>query len=198
LAKTMWRERLRTLYTARSVQILERVTLERDRVQVLAFTDALTGVGNRRAFDVRVAELSRSGVGDTDVAMIVVDVDRLKAVNDARGHEAGDRTLQAVANALSVQVRARDLVARLGGDEFVAVVEGAHGGDAAALADRMVEAVAAALGSRVTVSVGIATGPASQAGVGLLHAADRAMYAAKRASRVAITDAVQTPRSVRA
>ncbi len=188
LAKTMWRERLRTLYTARSVQILERVTLERDRVQVLAFTDALTGVGNRRAFDVRVAELSRSGVGDTDVAMIVVDVDRLKAVNDARGHEAGDRTLQAVANALSVQVRARDLVARLGGDEFVAVVEGAHGGDAAALADRMVEAVAAALGSRVTVSVGIATGPASQAGVGLLHAADRAMYAAKRASQVSMPD----------
>ncbi len=199
LAKTMWRERLRTLYTARSGQILERVTLERDRVAVLAFTDALTGVGNRRAFDVRVAELSRSTGGETDVAMIVVDVDRLKAVNDAGGHEAGDRALQAVANALTGQVRAGDLVARLGGDEFVAVVEGVDRGDAAEIAERMVEAVSGRLGSQVTVSVGIATGPASEDGVGLLHAADLAMYAAKEASRASKSDAeAQAAHSVRA
>ncbi len=181
LAKTMWRQRLRTLYTARSVQILERVTLERDRVEVLAFTDALTGVGNRRAFDVRVAELSRSAARDADVAMIVVDVDRLKAVNDSDGHAAGDQALQAVAAALTSQVRSGDLVARLGGDEFVAVVEGIDRDEAGQLAEQMVEAVDARLGWRVTVSVGIATGPASEAGVGLLRAADKAMYAAKRA-----------------
>ncbi|MBA3280289.1 MAG: GGDEF domain-containing protein [Geodermatophilaceae bacterium] len=183
LAKTMWRQRLRTLHNARSVQILQRVTLERDRVQVLAHTDALTGIGNRRAFDVRVAELDRSA-DTTEVAMIVVDVDRLKAVNDAGGHEAGDLTLQAVAGALTGQVRAGDLVARLGGDEFVAVVEGTDHAQATALAGRMAEAVSLALGSAVTVSVGVATGPACEAGAGLLHAADRAMYAAKRASRV--------------
>ncbi len=183
LAKTMWRQRLRTLHNARSMQILQRVTLERDRVQVLAHTDALTGIGNRRAFDVRVAELSRSS-DSTEVAMIVVDVDRLKAVNDAGGHEAGDLTLQAVAGALTGQVRAGDLVARLGGDEFVAVVEGTDQAQAMALADRMAEAVSTALGSGVTVSMGVATGPAGEAGAGLLHAADRAMYAAKRASRV--------------
>ncbi|MGI8721792.1 MAG: diguanylate cyclase [Geodermatophilaceae bacterium] len=183
LAKTMWRQRLRTLHNARSVQILQRVTLERDRVQVLAHTDALTGIGNRRAFDVRVAELDRSA-DPTEVAMIVVDVDRLKAVNDAGGHEAGDLTLQAVAGALTSQVRAGDLVARLGGDEFVAVVEGTDYAQATVLADRMAEAVFLALGSAVTVSVGVATGPARAAGAGLLQAADRAMYAAKRASRV--------------
>lgn len=183
LAKTMWRQRLGTLHNARSAQILERVTLERDRVQVLAHTDALTGVGNRRAFDVRVAELGRSAADSSEVAMLVVDVDRLKAVNDAGGHEAGDRTLQAVASALTGQVRAGDLVARLGGDEFVAVVEGADRAAATALAARMVDAVSVALGSAVTISVGVASGPASEAAAGLLHAADRAMYTAKRARR---------------
>lgn len=185
LAKTMWGQRLRTLQDARSVQILERVTLERDRVQVLAHTDALTGVGNRRAFDVRVAELGM-GASDADVAIIVVDVDRLKAVNDAGGHEAGDLTLQAVAGALIGEVRTADLVARLGGDEFVAVIEGVDQADATALAARMIEAVSAALGATVTVSVGVATGRAAEAGAGLLRSADRAMYAAKRASRDAM------------
>ncbi len=183
LAKTMWRQRLRTLHNARSVQILERVTLERDRVNVLAHTDALTGVGNRRAFDVRVAELGLASAENSEVTMIVVDVDRLKAVNDAGGHEAGDLTLQAVASALTGQVRAADLVARLGGDEFVAVVQGVDRADATALAARMIDAVSAALGPTVTVSVGVATGPASEAGAGLLRSADRAMYAAKRAGR---------------
>jgi len=121
LAETLWRQRLRTLHNARSVQVLERVTRERDRVQVLANTDALTGVGNRRAFDVRMAELGTSATDE--VALIVVDVDLLKAVNDADGHEAGDRVLKAVAVALTSQVRAGDLVARVGGDEFVAVLE---------------------------------------------------------------------------
>lgn len=183
LAKTMWRQRLRTLHNARSVQILERVTSERDRVNVLAHTDALTGVGNRRAFDVRVAELGVATADGGEVAMIVVDVDRLKAVNDAGGHEAGDLTLQAVAGALTREVRAGDLVARLGGDEFVAIVAGVDRADATALAARMIDAVSAALGSAVTVSVGVATGPTSEAGSGLLRSADRAMYAAKRASR---------------
>ncbi len=190
LAKTMWQERLRTLHNARSVQVLERVTLERDRVNILAHTDALTGVGNRRAFDVRVAEWGNT-TEPPDLAMIVIDVDRLKAVNDAGGHEAGDLTLQAVASALSGQVRSTDLVARVGGDEFVAVVEGMDGSAAAALATRMIDAVSAALGSSVSVSVGVATGSASEAGTALLRAADRAMYAAKRANRIAVTDAAE-------
>jgi diguanylate cyclase (GGDEF)-like protein len=185
LAETMWQHRLYTLHSARSMQILKRVTLERDRVQVLANTDALTGVGNRRAFDVRIAEL---GASATDVvAMIVVDVDRLKAVNDADGHAAGDRTLQAVAGALTSQVRPGDLVARLGGEEFVAVLIGMDRADAGEVAQRMVSAVSAALGSTVTVSLGVATGPASEAGSSLLRAADRAMYAAKRNRRVVAT-----------
>jgi len=185
LAETMWRQRLRTLHDVTSMQFVERVTLERDRVQVLANTDALTGVGNRRAFDVRMAQLGTSAADE--VAMIVVDVDRLKAVNDAGGHEAGDLTLQAVAGALTSQVRLGDLVARLGGDEFVAVLEGIDRAAAAGLATRMVDAVTAALGSTISVSVGVATGPASEAGPSLLRAADRAMYAAKRDGGVAVT-----------
>ncbi|MBA3797606.1 MAG: GGDEF domain-containing protein [Geodermatophilaceae bacterium] len=185
LAETMWRQRLRTLHNVRSIRFVERVTLERDRVQVLAHTDALTGVANRRAFDVRMAELGASATGE--VALIVVDVDLLKAVNDADGHEAGDRVLKAVAVSLTSQVRSGDLVARVGGDEFVAVLEGMDRAGAGEVAARMVEAVSAALGSTVTVSVGIATGPPSEAEPSLLRAADRAMYAAKRSSRVAMT-----------
>ncbi len=183
LAKAMWQERLRTLHDARSVQILERVTLERDRVHILAHTDALTGVGNRRAFDVRVAEWADSAE-PAELTMVVVDVDRLKQVNDVGGHQAGDLTLQAVARALTGQVRSGDLVARLGGDEFVAVVEGMDRAHAAGLAARIIDAVSAGLGSRVSVSVGVATGPASEAGTAVLRAADRAMYAAKQANRI--------------
>ncbi len=187
LAETMWAQRLRTLHDVRSMQIVERVMLERDRVQVLANTDALTGVGNRRAFDVRISELGKSTSDSAQVALIAVDVDRLKEVNDAHGHEAGDRTLQAIADALSSQVRSGDLVARLGGDEFVAVLEGMDRADAGEVAERMVDAVAAAVGPTVTVSLGVATGPAAEAGSSLLRAADRAMYAAKRNRRVVMT-----------
>ncbi|MGI8626375.1 MAG: diguanylate cyclase domain-containing protein [Geodermatophilaceae bacterium] len=187
LAETMWRQRLRTLHDVRARQFVERVTQERDRIQVLANTDALTGVGNRRAFDVRIAELAASDSDSAEVALIVVDVDRLKAVNDAGGHEAGDRALQAVAGALTSQVRAGDLVARLGGDEFVAVLVGMDRAAAGEVAQRMVDAVSAALSSTVTVSLGVATGPAAEAGSSLLRAADRAMYAAKRSRRVVMT-----------
>jgi len=187
LAETMWRHRLYTLHSARSMQTLNRVTLERDRVQVLANTDALTGLGNRRAFDVRMAEFGTSTSDSAEMALIVVDVDRLKAVNDAHGHEAGDQTLQAIASALRSEVRSGDLIARLGGDEFVAVLPGMDRAAAGEVAQRMVEAVSAAVGPSVTVSLGVATGPASEAASSLLRAADRAMYAAKRNRRVVMT-----------
>ncbi|MDQ3733147.1 MAG: GGDEF domain-containing protein, partial [Actinomycetota bacterium] len=139
------------------------------------------------AFDVRISELGKSTSDSAQVALIAVDVDRLKEVNDAHGHEAGDRTLHAIADALSSQVRSGDLVARLGGDEFVAVLEGMDRADAGEVAERMVDAVAAAVGPTVTVSLGVATGPAAEAGSSLLRAADRAMYAAKRNRRVVMT-----------
>ncbi len=187
LAETMWAQRLRTLHDVSSKQFLERVLLERDRVRVLANTDALTGIGNRRAFDFRMVELGSSTSPLHRVALIVVDVDRLKVVNDMHGHEAGDRTLKAIAGALTSQVRSDDLVARLGGDEFVAVLDGMDRAAAGEVAERMVAAVAAAVGPTVTISVGVATGPAAEAGSSLLRAADRAMYTAKRNRRVAMT-----------
>lgn len=183
LAGTMWRQRLRTLQFARSMQFLERVTLERDRVQILAHTDALTGIGNRRAFDAFVQELNhpRSEAFGREIAVIVADVDGLKEVNDVGGHEAGDLALKAVAGAFVTQVRPEDLVARIGGDEFVVVVVGMARDDAASLATRMVDSVANALGSTVSVSVGVATGPPEDVSSYVLRAADEAMYAAKRA-----------------
>lgn len=188
LAETMWRQRLRTLHDVTSRRTVRRVTLERDRVQVLANTDALTGLGNRRAFDLRLAELAQSATDSLEVALVVVDVDRLKAVNDRFGHETGDRTLRAVAAALRSQIRSGDLVARLGGDEFVAVLDDLDLAAAADVADRMVEAVSTDLGARVTISVGVAAGRASEAGAALLRAADRAMYEAKRRPKARVGD----------
>ena len=143
----------------------------------LAFEDPLTGLPNRRAFDDRFSELVRG-------ALILVDVDDFGSVNDLRGHEAGDRVLQAVAGAIARSVRARDFPARLGGDEFAVLVPGLGVDEAASIAERIRSAVAA---TGVTVSVGVSlAGPERRASK---LAADEALYAAKAAGRDAVCTA---------
>ncbi len=117
LAQALSSHRLRALHLARSMQVFERVRRERDSIQELAYTDALTGVGNRRAFDTWVAR--RTARHEDSVCVLVVDVDNLKAVNDVGGHAAGDLILRSIATVLRAQSGRDDLVARVGGDEFV-------------------------------------------------------------------------------
>jgi len=163
-------------------------------------TDALTGIGNRR----RLASALASGLAQAErrcesLAVIEVDLDHFKIVNDRLGHDAGDTVLRTVAEALRGLVRPYDTVVRVGGDEFVVVCPGTDAVSAAGLAERfrvgIPEACRTVLeGWAQTASVGWAIFPLDrEAGPQLLEQADRALYAAKRAGRdrvMAARDAV--------
>src|SRR5205814_7040300 len=102
--------------------------------------DALTGVPNRRAFDRELARLAGSG-GAGVIAVLVIDLDKLKPLNDTSGHATGDQALRAVAAALTGQLRGPDLLARIGGDEFCVVLDRADTDGATQVAERIVHAV---------------------------------------------------------
>jgi diguanylate cyclase (GGDEF)-like protein len=171
--------RLRLL--SRSTQSLQRRAA---KLQEALGTDPLTGAANRTGFEQRAGAALAAG---TPVAVMLLDLDGFKLVNDTHGHAAGDAVLVEVGARLKQQVRATDLVARLGGDEFLLLVEGqAHREDLRALAARVVDAVRqpiAVPGHTVTVSVslGIATSPSDgMALTGLMREADAAMYHCKK------------------
>ena len=190
LAGALWRQRLRTLHAAETMRSYEQLRVEHEQVSRSADTDALTGIPNRRAFDRELTRHAGSGGGAT-TAVLVVDMDKLKPLNDTLGHAAGDQALQAVAAALTGQVREHDLVARTGGDEFCAILDGADTGGATQVAERIVHAVRE-LNLAVTVSIGIATGPAG-AIRDTLQRADQAMYVAKDAGGDQIRTAQAKP-----
>ncbi|WP_369251838.1 putative bifunctional diguanylate cyclase/phosphodiesterase [Geodermatophilus amargosae] len=149
--------------------------------------DGLTGLANRALFTDRVGQALRRTVrGGGSVAVLSLDLDGFKAVNDSLGHAAGDALLREVASRLRAAVRADDTVARLGGDEFAVLVEQTGEGDDEALltAARALEVVArpvALPGGAVTVSasVGVAVGRGDTGGASLIGDADLALYAAK-------------------
>ena len=152
-----------------------------------AVRDPLTGLANRALLEERLrAVLARDGRTGDSSAVLFLDLDGFKAVNDRHGHSIGDAVLRVVATRLLAGVRPADTVARLGGDEFVVLVEGSTGEGASALADRLREEVVAPivvgdLDLNVGVSIGLAL---SEAGAcepaTLLARADREMYADKR------------------
>ncbi|HVW17104.1 MAG TPA: sensor domain-containing phosphodiesterase [Solirubrobacteraceae bacterium] len=156
--------------------------------------DGLTGLPNRRSLLERLDRALASARGsDRTVAVLFVDLDRFKAINDTYGHEAGDQVLRTVAARLDAQIRPGDTVARLGGDEFVVVCEQVTAADDALdVAGRLRSAVAEpiALATQtvsVTACVGIALPSGPEDGArGLLRDADVAMYRAKQASRDAV------------
>lgn len=180
LALVLADQRERTLDLARSLQLLERLRRERERMQQLAYTDGLTGVGNRHAFNRFVEELALQPEAEIGVALI--DVNDLKLANDMRGHQAGDEILRMIALVLMGRAGPQDFVARLGGDEFVLVVRERPRLDLTTIGVGISASVAAALRGDGSVSVGVATGTADDV-AGLLRQADRAMYEAKRADR---------------
>jgi diguanylate cyclase (GGDEF)-like protein len=160
------------------------------RIEDLAFHDSLTGLMNRRRFEDQVeTALLESCLAGRAVALLFMDLDGFKAVNDSLGHAAGDELLRATALRLRSQVRGTDLLGRFGGDEFIVALTGLDPGRAAVGAARVAEELTAAVSAplklrghevRVTASIGMATYPEDGGDFGgLLHLADLRMYALK-------------------
>jgi diguanylate cyclase (GGDEF)-like protein len=152
-----------------------------------AHTDELTGLGNRRLVYTQLEAAIRTRRSNDSLALLILDLDRFKEVNDALGHHLGDKLLCLIGPRLSDQLRADDVLARLGGDEFAVLLRGADSRQATAAAARLLDALQAPFGLEgialhVDASVGIAVCPdhASDA-IGLLQRADVAMYQAKAA-----------------
>lgn len=157
-----------------------------ENLQASALTDGLTGVANRRAFDAALdRELSIAERSASSAAVILIDLDHFKSLNDRFGHLAGDAVLQDVGAALRSCLRQGDVVARYGGEEFALILPGGTATDAVAAAGRVREALRTVEGPRpVTASLGIACRPEHGATAGqLLAAADEALYAAKLSGR---------------
>jgi diguanylate cyclase (GGDEF)-like protein len=170
---------------------LERANLAAQS-QRLSFEDPLTGLPNRSLFQDRLAQaLQRSLRGGTLMAVLYIDVDKFKAINDTLGHSAGDALLKEFARRLSACVRATDTVARFGGDEFAVILEGlGRREDGARIAGKIVAAMRPGFAlegktASVSASVGIAFhDQADSLGAeGLLKAADQALYKAKGEGR---------------
>jgi diguanylate cyclase (GGDEF)-like protein len=160
------------------------------RTEQLARSDALTSLPNRLHFRERLNEALRKACATAPVAVLCVDLDRFKEVNDTLGHPAGDQILQLASERLRECVREGDLVARLGGDEFAIIQTGAQQpATAQAMGDRLVAAIGAPFvlhGSSLHIgaSVGIAiVGNAATAADQVLKRADLALYNAKARGR---------------
>ena len=171
-----------------SQDITERKRRE-DEARFLAYHDTLTGLPNRRLLDDRLRQaLHLAQRRNARLAVMLVDLDEFKQVNDAHGHRAGDAVLREVAARLAACVRKADTLARQGGDEFVVVIPDlAQTADGQVVADKILRALAAPLQAdgarlRLGASIGISLYPADAGdGDALLRNADAAMYRAKRA-----------------
>jgi diguanylate cyclase (GGDEF)-like protein len=174
-----------------SLRILQQRRRMEERVNHMAFHDELTSLPNRLMLSQRLDQaLSRHRRAGTQLAILFLDLDRFKVINDSLGHEIGDVLLRQVADRLRAQSREGDTVARMGGDEFVVLIENPENlADIAARAKRLVEQLSAPylLGAKdrhVTLSIGISVFPADGSDAqSLLKAADVAMYRAKDTGR---------------
>jgi two-component system, cell cycle response regulator len=179
----------RVLATAGQVSATTALALSRavlfQQARLQAGTDALTRLPNRRTFDERFAALGR--LTATRFAVVLVDVDRFKAVNDTYGHQVGDQTLQAVAAALAAASPSGSLVARYGGEEFVVLLPGADEDFGMRVGEQLRVAVASIRDPiAVTASFGVAASSMGHRSEALLAAADAALYRAKKAGRNAV------------
>ena len=187
----------RTVFLRQRQRALERQVAERtaalrasqQELQAFAYLDTLTGLPNRRAFNEEFAKLIDAG-GREAFALLLVDLDGFKTINDHLGHQAGDAVLAAAAARIRHAVRAGDFIARLGGDEFAIVMRGVEGRQPVnLLCERVVSGMAAPLcigGSFVTVgaSIGAALFPVhGRTQDELYRHVDLALYDAKRTGR---------------
>jgi len=177
-------------YVAIRADVTERKVAE-ERIQFLASTDALTGLPNRRLLQDRLTQaLASARRQKHKLAILFLDLDRFKDINDSLGHSVGDLLLQEVAERLKTWVREQDTVARLGGDEFLLMLTHIKDvPDAAVAAERLMDAITAEFvvqghSLNVSCSIGVSMFPEHGAdGEGLIKNADAAMYSAKDSGR---------------
>ena len=182
--------------TARTVDLLDqfaahaalalRAASLRAEVGRLADTDSLTGLPNRRVFQEALArELAVADRRGEPCALILLDVDHFKGINDSLGHQAGDEVLRRVGRALAETARETDTAARYGGEEFAVLAPGCSTAEAVVVAERFRKAIAVASGPvPITVSAGVASYPSDGGDGGwLVTAADVALYRAKNLGR---------------
>jgi diguanylate cyclase (GGDEF)-like protein/PAS domain S-box-containing protein len=169
--------------------VTERVRLEEELTRQ-AFHDGLTDLPNRALFRDRLdVALARSVRTRDAFAVLLVDLDKFKQVNDSLGHDAGDLLLQTVAERFADVTRPSDTLARLGGDEFALLLEGANEAEALALADRLLERLGEPVGIagrdlEARASIGVVLHPGGSGdSEELMRHADLAMYAAKESGR---------------
>ncbi len=155
----------------------------------LARIDSLTGVANRRHFEEQLAvALARSRRQNTALALLSLDIDHFKSINDSHGHPAGDAVIKTFAERLRDCVRENDMVARLGGDEFVVLIENAVADTAEKVAQKLLAVMqqpitVADKALQVSASIGVAFSPDTTSTEQLMQLADNALYAAKAAGR---------------
>lgn len=176
----------------RIVELQAEVIAAREALRVQANDDLITGLANRRSIvDALEREVARARRQDTPLAVALIDIDHFKGINDTHGHGVGDSALREVATRLREGLREYDVVGRYGGEEFLAVLPGCSGAIGAHVAERLRARVAdglvkaGALRFPITVSLGVAAGhgAACPTPVALVHAADGALYRAKRGGR---------------
>jgi diguanylate cyclase (GGDEF)-like protein len=186
LVAMRWATRLSSLAAMQSLLEAESIRGEHELLSRHAYLDDLTHLGNRRALLRHLGTMATRGV--TEVAVVLVDLDHFKVVNDTHGHEVGDRTLVRVADILRGAVRTEDLAVRLGGDEFLLVLASTPLEAALDRAATIVHAIAAqdwqqiAAGLRVTASAGVSSGDPKHV-EDVNAAADAALYRAKTGGR---------------
>jgi diguanylate cyclase len=172
---------------------IEKLKVELQRVREEVFSDALTGLSNRRGFDTSVLALSENArkTGQT-LALIMLDIDHFKRVNDAFGHLVGDRVIKGVGAAIASAVKKGDIAARYGGEEFAVLLPGASAKVAQQVAERVRDTVSRATIKRldkkesvgnVTISGGIAIMRDNESLLDFINRADKALYAAKQGGR---------------
>ncbi len=184
-----------------------RNALQLQALRRLSLRDPLTGIGNRRTLWSRLREeVARCARGRYSVAVLMIDVDKLKQINDEQGHRAGDEALRLVARVLRRSVRISDVVGRLGGDEFLVIAPQTSAEVAFSLGERISSSIhrdsLMRIGTpHVSLSIGVATAGSTKSDLReLLETADRAMYEAKRmgggrvvqGSKTAMTEAAPT------
>jgi diguanylate cyclase len=175
---------------AERIAVLERSL---DDLRQDAATDSLTRLNNRRSFDARLRDAAGQAMNSgAPLALVLVDIDHFKRVNDEWGHQTGDQVLRLVAGMLTAHTRPEDFAARYGGEEFALILDGTCGEAAVAVAERVRrgfegrEIVARTSGRSIgiiSVSAGVALYEPGERLTAWIERADQAMYAAKRAGR---------------